>query len=162
MSDIREQKAAFLERVQEYNHKYELSKIVGPDYYEPGMMENLEQYRGFSDDFENYAIRVDVKGLRYENRSAKLKKCKVGDELKIIRDTQNSYNANNFNVSLSDGFIMGTLPANLCDAIASLYDLGFLVVDKAFISYIEQLNERSRYAKQGVMFVEMHVHLSGL
>ena len=50
----------------------------------------------------------------------------------------------------------------LYDAIASLYDLGFLVVDKAFISYIEQLNERSRYAKQGVMFVEMHVHLSGL
>ena len=162
MSDIREQKAAFLERVQEYNHKYELSKTVGPDYYEPGMMENLEQYRGFSDDYGNYAIRVDVKGLRYENRSAKLKKCKVGDELKIIRDTQNSYNANNFNVSLSDGFIMGTLPSNFCDAIAPLYDLGFLVIEKAFISYIEQLNERSRYAKQGVMFVEMHVHLRGL
>ena len=161
MSDIREQKTAFLEILQEYNHKYELSKIVGPDYYEPGMMENLEQYCGSSDDQGNYTIRVDIKGLRYENRSAKLMKCKVGDKVKIIRDTQNSYNANNFNVSLSDGFIMGTFPANFCDAIAPLYDLGFLVVDKAFISYIEQLNERSRYAKQGVMFVEMHVHLRG-
>ena len=162
MSDIREQKTAFLERIQEYNHKYELSKIVGPDYYEPGMMENLGQYCGVSDDQSNYTIRVDVKGLRYENRSARLKKCKVGDELKIIRDTQNSYNANNFNVALSDGFIMGTLPANLCNAIASLYDLGYLVIEKGFISYIEQLNERSRYAKQGVMFVELHVHLRGL
>ena len=37
MSDIIEHKAAFLERIREYNHKYELSKTVGPDYYEPGM-----------------------------------------------------------------------------------------------------------------------------
>ena len=162
MADFREQKAAFLEIIQECNHKYELSKIVGPDYYEPGMMENLEQYCGFSDDQGNYIIRIDIKGLRYENRSAKLQKCKVGDEVNIIRDTKNSYSANNFNVSLSDGFIMGTLPANFCDAIASLYDLGFLVIEKAFISYIEQLNVRSRYAKQGVMFVELHVHLRGL
>ena len=162
MADIREQKTAFLDRIREYNHKYELSQTVGPDYYEPGMMENLGQYFGSSDDQGNYTVRVDIRGLRYENRSARLKKCNVGDELKIIRDPQNSYNANNFNVALSDGFIMGTLPADLCNAIAPLYDLGYMVIEKASISYIEQLSERSRYAKQGVMFVEMRVHLRGL
>ncbi len=162
MADIREQKEAFINRIQEYDHKKKLSETVGSDYYEPGMMENLAQYCGQVEDTGNYLLRVDIRGLRYENRSTRLKKCKTGDTLKIVRDEQNQYNSNNFNVELPDGFVMGTLPADLCNAIAPLYDLGYLEIIDSRISYIEQLLERSRYAKQGVMFVQLEIRLIGV
>ncbi len=162
MAGIREYKEAFLERIQEYAHKNELAKTVGPDYYEPGMMENLEQYYSAEIDPNNYVIRVDVKGLRYELRSQRLTECHVGDSVTIERDYNNEYNSNNYNVKLSDGFHMGMLPANLCNVLAPLYDAGFLIIEEAKICYIEQLLKRSRYAKQGIMFVEMRIRIRGV
>ena len=162
MADARDLKEFFLERIGEYDRKYELSKTVGPDYYEPGMMENLDQYYGREEPPGIYLVKVDAKGLRYEERTPKLKECKVNDPVKIVRDRENEYNSNNFNIVLSDGFVIGMLPANLCNVVAPLFDMGYLVIDSAKISYIEQLQDRSRYAKQGVLFVEMHIRLRGV
>ena len=90
---------AFLEAVDALEHKHNLSETVGPDYYEPGMMENLAQYLGqFNAETGCGKLRVDVKGLRYENRSQRLERVAVGDSVTIARDQDNPYNPNNFEV----------------------------------------------------------------
>ena len=48
----------------------------------------------------------------------------------------------------------------LCNVLAPLYDAGIVQVEAVTASYIEQLEERSRYAKQGVLFVRLVLHLT--
>lgn len=147
---------AFLEAVDALEHKHNLSETVGPDYYEPGMMENLAQYLGqFNAETGCGKLRVDVKGLRYENRSQRLERLAVGDSVTIARDQDNPYNPNNFEVLDPWGDSLGTLPAGLCNAMAPIYDSEILHVRAASVSYMERLCERSRYAKQGVLFIEI-------
>ena len=100
-------------------------------------------------------LRVDVKGLRYENRSQRLERMAVGDSVTIARDQDNPYNPNNFEVLDPWGDSLGTLPAVLCNAMAPIYDSGILHLRAASVSYMERLRERSRYAKQGVLFIEI-------
>ena len=49
----------------------------------------------------------------------------------------------------------GKLPAELCNVIAPLYDAGYLTIEKSTVSFIEKIGERSRYAMQGILFIEM-------
>ena len=75
MTDILEAKQDLLEYVKSLNYKFELSKTVEADYFEPGMMENLEQYRGEYDAASNtLVLRVETKGLRYDNRTQNLRR----------------------------------------------------------------------------------------
>lgn len=146
----------FLEAVNALEHKHKLSETVGADYYEPGMMENLAQYLGqFNAGTGCGKLRVDVKGLRYENRSQRLERVSVGDSVTIARDQDNPYNPNNFEVLDLWGDSLGNLPAGLCNAMAPIYDSEVLQVQAASVSYMERLRERSRYAKQGVLFIEI-------
>ena len=48
----------------------EISKSVGPDYFEPGMMEYLDQSEGLYD-FSNgkILIRFESRGTRYDGRT---------------------------------------------------------------------------------------------
>ena len=57
---------------------------------------------------------------------------------------------------------LGNLPAELCNALAPLYDSGCATILTSTVSYIEKLRERSRYAKQGDMFVELHIKMHGI
>lgn len=154
-----EQRNALLRVVEKLNAKYEFSKTITPDYYEPGNMENLDQYRGEVLSDNTIVVSVDVKGLRYENRSFRLRDISVGDSIRILRDSENEYNSNNFNVVLDDGFIIGTLPSYICDVLAPLFDVEELVFAETTVSYIEQITERSRYAKQGIMFVRLVMNI---
>ena len=43
----------------------------------------------------------------------------------------------------------------MCNAIAPLYDAGNLTFERAAVSYVEPISKRSRYARQGVLFVEL-------
>lgn len=147
---------AFLEAVDALEHKHKLSETVGADYYEPGMMENLTQYLGQLDAETGCGkLRVDVKGLRYENRSQRLERVSVGDSVTIARDQDNPYNPNNFEVLDPWGDSLGNLPAGLCNAMAPIFDSEILQIRAASVSYMERLRERSRYAKQGVLFIEI-------
>ena len=47
---IQEQQDNLLAEVEKLHQRYELSKTVEPDYFEPGMMEYLEQSEGRFDD----------------------------------------------------------------------------------------------------------------
>lgn len=147
---------AFLAALGTLEHKHNLSETVGADYYEPGMMENLAQYLGqFNAETGRGKLRVDVKGLRYENRSQRLERVSVGDSVTIARDQDNPYNPNNFEILDPWGDSLGSLPAGLCNAMAPIYDSEILQVRATRVSYIERLRERSRYAKQGVLFIEI-------
>ena len=163
MSEILEAKNRLLSLVNELNDKYRLSFEVGDDYYNPGNMEYLDQYMGvYKEESGIVHIRVDIKGLRYENRSVKLRSVSVGDPLEVVRDRENEFNSNNFNVLLGDGFNIGPLPAKVCNVIAPLYDAGYLTIESADVSFVEQLIERSRYAKQGVLFAELVMRICGV
>ena len=163
MADILQAKHDLLEFVNGLNHKYELSKTVGKDYYEPGMMENLEQYRGeYVEQVNTIFLRVESKGLRYDNQTQNLERIAVGDEVRIVRDIDNPYNSNNFAIKSNKNEALGNLPAELCNALAPLYDAGYATILTATVSYIERLKDRSRYAKQGVMFVELNIKMRGI
>ena len=159
MIDVKNCVENLLEFTEQLNSKYELSKTVDETYFEPGVMENLEQYKGEYNEQENVVtIRVDVKGLRYDNRTQNLERITVGDEVQIIRDEGNMYNSNNFTI-FNKNESLGNLPAELCNVLAPLYDTGYAVILSAKASYVEKIRERSRYAKQGVLFVELNIKL---
>ncbi len=160
MEKLSECKKELLSLVDLYQRKYELSKEVGADYYEPGMMENLEQYKGNYDE-ENGLIEIccDAKGMRYENRTVNLERIFVGDPVQIIRDSGNTFNSNNFAIATVNRASLGNLSAELCNALAPLYDAGCAEIVSSTVSYIEKIAERSRYAKQGVLFIAMVISL---
>ena len=163
MSDFITQKAELLEFIGRLNSKYELSKNVDEFYFEPGMMENLDQYLGKYDEQSNVAVlRTELKGLRYENRTVNLDDISVGDTVKIIREQSNIYNSNNFTVVTLKNKSLGNLPAELCNSIAPLYDSGHAVIESPLVTYIEKISQRSRYAKQGVLFIEFKIKFRGI
>lgn len=162
MTDIVASKKDLLEFVSFLNQKFELSKTVEPDYFEPGMMENLDQYKGEYDESNNMiTLRVDAKGLRYDNRTQNLERLSVGEPVDIVRESGNLYNSNNFMIK-NKNYSLGNLPAELCNTLAPLYDSGYATVLSAEVSYIEKLRDRSRYAKQGVLFIEMCIKLRSI
>lgn len=163
MTDLLTCKSELLGVLADYQKRLALSREIGPDYYEPGMMENPDQYLGiFEEDRNRITLRCDVKGLRYENRTPRLEYLSIGDPITILRDATNPFNSNNFAVSDSNGMSLGNLPAPLCNALAPLYDAGCVSVASTTVSYIEKISQRSRYAKQGVLFVELVLELKGV
>jgi hypothetical protein len=84
---------------------------------------------------------------------------KQGDEITVIRDNKNPYNANNFAFLNSKGNNVGNMPAELCDAMAPLYDCNTLSITRAIVSYVQPITARSRYAKQAILFVELECEI---
>ena len=145
-----------LTELEKLHHRYELSQTVGPDYFEPGMMEYLDQSEGILDEQTgNCLLRFESRGTRYDGRTEQIEKVKVGDLIRVVRDEENPYNENNFRLFTEKGHDVGNMPAELCNAIAPLYDEGVLVIEKASVSYVEPISKRNRHAKQAVLFVEV-------
>jgi len=158
--NIESAKKALLEAVAGLQEKKELAAAVGPDWYEPGRMENLEQYLGKYDESSGViTLRTDSKGLRYDERTPRLDYLAVGDPVRLVREPDNPFNANNIRFLSEDGEDLGTPSAALCNVIAPLWDAGELTVLSAQVSYLERIRDRSRYARQGVLFVEIRMEL---
>ena len=147
-------------QIDKLHARHESFANLTPDFFDPGNMEFLDKVDGSIDDNKNGIIRFEVKGTRYDGRTELIEKVHAGDIVKIVRDEKNAYNSNNFYVSSISGKDLGNLPAELCNAVAPLYDLGELRIDKAFVSYVEPLSKRSRNAKQAMLFVEIDFCLS--
>lgn len=161
--DINSSKQDLLTEINKLAHKFQLFSSVPDDYFEPGMMENLDQYYGSYDDATNTIIlKTEVRGLRYEGRTPRLERLSVGDSVAVVREESNIYNSNNFMVNTTDGKSLGNMPAELCNVIAPLYDMGYLTIDNPTVSYLEKLQDRSRYAKQGVLFIKLMLHLRNI
>ena len=84
-----------------------------------------------------------------------IERLKAGDPITVRRDPQNPYNPNNFVLLTKRGEDVGYMPAELCNAVAPLYDAGLLRFDRAAVSYVEHLSKRSRHARQAVLFLEL-------
>lgn len=163
MADLMMCKDELLNLAVNYNRKLELSREIGPDYYEPGMMENLDQYFGAYDEAtRRLTIKCEAKGLRYDNRTTNLEQVSVGDQVRIVRERNNAFNSNNFEITTIGNASLGYLPADLCNALAPLYDAGCADIISTRISYIERISQRSRYARQGVLFIEIVIKFKGL
>lgn len=163
MEKSMEYKNLLLDYAYSLQKKYELSSIVGPDHYDPGNMENLDQYQGLFDGDKNVlTLKTEVKGLRYEGRTLRLDSLKESDFVCVKRDQENIYNPNNFLILNQEGESLGTLSADFCNVLAPLYDGGFAKIEEATASYIERLSERSRYAKQGILFVKIVIRFIGI
>lgn len=149
-----------LHEVQKLHHRHELAGTVGPDYYEPGMMEYLAQSDGsYEPETGHLTIQFEAKGTRYEGRTEQIEKVRVGDAISVIRDTENSYNPNNFMLLTEKGHDVGNMPAELCNAVAPLFDAGELVFEHASVCFVEPISKRSRHAKQAVLFVRLEVRI---
>ena len=153
---VQEENAAFLVELEKLHQRQELSLTVGPDYFEPGMMEYLDQYDGvYTPETQEFSLRSEVKGTRYDGRTEQIEKVKVDDQIQIYRDKDNIYNSNNFRVFTQKGKDVGNMPADLCNALAPLYDQNKVKFSSARVSYVEPLSSRSRHAKQAVLFIEL-------
>lgn len=163
MADLKLAKEELLHIAEKLQNKKELSAHIGPDYYEPGNMENLDQYCGLFDETnDQLVIRTESKGLRYEGRTPRLDTLSVGDPVKLVREPNNPFNENNIMILSEKGENLGNLSAELCNAISPLLDPGYLTIEEAHVSYIERIRDRSRYAKQGVLFIEVHFRFVGI
>ena len=163
MINVELAKRELLEAANKLQQKKKLSSEVGPGHYDPGRMENLEQYLGVYDAEKNtLIIRTESKGLRYEGRTPRLEKLSINDPVKLVREPGNIYNSNNFMILSQHDESLGNLSAELCNVIAPLYDLGYVIITEANVSYIENIKSRSRYAKQGVLFIEIKMIFRGI
>ena len=155
-------KTVLFEAVAKLQKKKELSTSIGPDWYEPGLMENLDQYLGVFDENTNtITMRAESKGLRYDERTPRLDYLSVGDPIHLVREPDNPFNSNNIRITSENGEDLGNMSADLCNAIAPLLDAGSLIIRSSSVSYIERIRDRSRYARQGVLFVEITIELKG-
>lgn len=153
----REQKEDFLVELGKLHERNELSKRVGPDYFEPGMMEYLDQSEGiFNEETGQVLMRFEAKGTRYDGRTEQIEKVRLGDVIQVVREKENPYNANNFTLLTQKGHNVGNMPAQLCNVMAPLYDSGELTFTRARVSFVEPISQRSRHAKQAVLFVELN------
>ncbi len=151
---------AFLAFVGAQHQKHLQAAEADPYAYDPGNTENLEHFDGEYDAATgNVTLWAEIKGMRYENRSRHLEKVAVGDAVELRRDQMNPYNQNNFELFTANGKTLGTLSAELCNCLAPLCDAGAAVIEDVRASYIEQFSERSRYVKQGVLFVKLSIRL---
>ena len=155
MEEYREQKERLLREADKLHERFLLSQTVGPDYFEPGMMEYLDQSEGiYNPEDDTLLLRFEAKGTRYDGRTEEIERVRAGDRLTILRDKENPYNANNFTIVTQKNRNVGHMPAELCNAIAPLYDSGYVRFEYTKASFVDPISKRSRYAKQGMLFVE--------
>lgn len=148
--------SGLITEVEKLHNRHELAKTTGPDYFEPGMMEYLEQSDGSYDaDTGILSIQFESRGTRYDGRTEQIERVNIGDEVVISREETNPFNHNNFRLLTAKERDIGNMPAELCNVIAPLYDAGSLVIESAQVSFVEPISKRSRHAKQAILFVKM-------
>jgi hypothetical protein len=124
--------------------------------------ENLES--GLRLKIKNYINRnrVYIDGKWIEKKRVDLepivvkKMCADEVTFKELRDAANAYNANNFTLINAKEHNVGNMPADICNALAPLYDAGHLILMDAHVSFVDPITKRNRHAKQAVLFVELH------
>lgn len=122
---------------------------------------SLEQSDGIWDeDTGKLVLHFESKGTRYDGRTEQIEKVKPGDVIRISRDPANPYNPNNFLLFTEKGKDVGNIPAELCNAVAPLYDAGHLMIESACVSFVDPISKRSRHAKQAILYVEMQAKMT--
>ena len=156
MTIEKERMGALIAEIERLHFRHVLADKVTEDYFEPGMMEYLDQSDGCYDESTGFVeLRFESKGTRYGDRTEQIELLSVGDPIRIERDPENAFNSNNFVLKTAAGRDVGNMPAELCNAIAPLSDAGRLSFTDSKVSFVEPISKRSRYAKQAILFVEI-------
>ena len=154
--ELSEMRTRLFEEMEKLHYRQELSKTVGPDYYEPGLMEFLDKSDGiYHSETGELMLRFEAKGTRYEGRTEAIENVLEGDAVKVIREKENTFNPNNFTIEDTHGNNLGNFPAELCNAMAPLYDTDRLIFKSSKASFVEPVSKRNKHAKQAILFVEV-------
>ena len=87
-----EQKENLLREVEHLHQRHELAAAVGPDYFDPGRMEYLEQSDGRYDAAAgSLVIRFESRGTRYDGRTEQIEKVHLHDEVIVARRGHYAY-----------------------------------------------------------------------
>ena len=121
MNSYEERKELLLVEMAKLHSRHELAQEMGPDYFEPGVMEYPGQFDGAWDEKTGeVTLRFEARGTRYSGRTEQIEKIHVGDGIQITRDPENEYNHNNFLLLTEKGKDVGNMPAELCNVVAPL------------------------------------------
>lgn len=151
---------ALLEQINKLHTRHELYGKTPPDYFEPGMMEYLDKSDGiYNAETGDVILHFESKGTRYEGRTEQIEKVRVGDQIYVVRDPENPFNHNNFRLLTAKEADVGNMPAELCNAIAPLYDNCDIVFIEASVSYVEPISKRNRHAKQATLYVMLKARM---
>lgn len=152
-----QQKEKLLKEVEALRYRHQLADTVGPDYFEPGMMEHLAQSDGYYDpNTGRLMICFESQGLRYNGRTEQIEKVRLGDEITVVREKENY---DSFLLLTKEGHDVGDMPTALCNAVAPLLDEGSLTIERANVSFVAPISKRSRYARQAVLFVKLEMRI---
>ena len=153
-------KENLMQQMARLHRRHMLSETMTPDFFEPGMMEYPEQSDGsFDEGTGRMLLRFEAKGTRYDGRTELIETVSVGDPITVKRDAENPFNPNNFILLTAKGQDVGNMPAELCNAIAPLYDMGALTFSGAKVSFVDPISKRSRHARQAILFVQVELKL---
>ena len=157
---MRENLEPLLSVVDKLHDRHERADSTTVFDFEPGEMEYLEQSDGFFDE-ENgeFIIHFEAKGTRYDGRTFVIERIEKDDPVTIVREKENPFNSNNFTILNQYGENVGNMPAEMCNALAPLYDEGQIEIIDSRVSFVEHITERSRYAKQAILFIELKMVL---
>lgn len=148
--------APLMEQIERLHARHELYGHTPPEYFEPGMMEYLEQSDGYYDSETGIImLQFESRGTRYEGRTEQIEKIRLDDQIQVVRDPENPFNRNNFRLMTAKGEDVGNMPAELCNAVAPLFDAKALILEECRVSYVEPISKRNRHAKQAVLFVKL-------
>ncbi len=154
--DVLERENRLLAEFQKLRDINVLSKEKPEDYFDPNLMGYLDQYDfQYDENTKTYIAKFEVMGTRYEQRTDIIENLKLDTNLNVIRDEDNPYNSNNFKFEIEDGRNVGNMPADFCNVIAPLYDENLLNICSCRVCFTDPISKRSRYAKKGVLFVEL-------
>lgn len=160
MDNIQQTQAKLVEYADRLKSYKALSANKPDDFFAPDISEYIDKYDGaYNADKTRFSLCFEVKGTRYEERTYNIEHINQGDPLIIERDSGNAYNTNNFVVLNNRHENIGVLPAELCNILAPLYDVGSLKIVAASVGYVDHILERSRYATKSVVFCGLSVSL---
>ena len=101
-----------LEQLHKLRARHDLYGHTPPDYFEPGLMEYLDQSDGsFDEQTGVLSLRFESRGTRYDGRTEQIEKVRPGDVIQLVRDPANPFNSNNFRLFTAKGKDVGNMPA---------------------------------------------------
>lgn len=152
------EKTRFLSWIEEKGNLQSVLSIPNVADGIRSVIDDKEQYV-YDDRTSSAKLCVQVQGTQYEGRSPRIESIRKDNPLKLRREPDNPFNANNIAVQNKAGQSLGNLPADLANLLAPLLDSGEAELHNIQASHVEPLSKRSAKAKKALLYVAFTVKL---
>lgn len=152
------EKSRFLSWIEEKGNLQSVLTIPNLSDGIRSVIDDKEQY-AYDDRTSSARLCVQVQGTQYEGRSPRIESIRKGNPLKLRREPDNPFNANNIAVQNKAGQSLGNLPADLANLLAPLLDSGEAELHNIQAGFVEPLSKRSSKAKKALLYVAFTVKL---